>query len=367
MRFDWSSLLLFASLVNLAFTAVLTLFSGKFKANKIARFWFLILNLSIAIILVEYVIRNSQLFDRFPYLIFISTPILFLVQPALLFYQSALTGKRVKHWPHLIVPLLNFVLMVPTFMMKPEDKLAMFHQEDLQDPLWIVIFYFMYFAFYQFLIFRAHLRQSSALENEYSKNTLEWQRLSSLAVAISGFTLFTIPIILAVQYFEFSPETMTLIRKGATVIFSIISHVLLFSLVLSTEDKKQPQLAEKKEVPNEDLQAKRQALLDFVNAHQPHLDNDLSLNSLATQIGWSRSELSVVINRGFDLNFYDFVNSQRLAVLRQKIEKQEDETYSLDHLVEACGFTNYVSFYRYVKRTRGISPSAFVKQVKNQK
>ncbi len=367
MRFDWSSLLLSASLVNLAITAALTLFSGKFRGNGKARFWFLILNACIAIILTESIIRNSQLFDTFPYLLFMSTPVLFIVQVALYFYQNALNGKKEKYWPHLIIPALNFLIMVPTFMMKPEDKLAMFHQEDIQDPLWIVLFYLGYFTFYQFLTFRAHKRQSAALENEYSKNTLEWQKLASKAVAFSGFALFAIPVILAVQYFQLSAETTTHIRKGATVVFSLISHVLLFSLTLSTEDKKVTQVTPKKEQPYPNLQSKRENLLQFLKSEQPYLDNDLTLNSLAEQIGWSRSELSTIINRGFELNFYDFINSQRMKALSERIKNKEDKTYTLDHLVEACGFTNYVSFYRYVKRTRGISPSAFVKQIKQPK
>lgn len=367
MRFDWSSLLLSASLVNLAITAALTLFSSKFRGNRMARFWFLILNACIAIILVESIIRNSQLFDAFPHLLFMSTPVLFIVQVALYFCQSALNGEKEKYWPHLIVPALNFLIMVPTFMMSSEDKLAMFHQKDLQDPLWIVLFYLAYFTFYQLLIFRAHKRQSAALENEYSKNTLEWQKLSGRAVAFSGFALFAIPVILAVQYFDLSEETATIIRKGATVVFSMISHVLLFSLILSTEDKKAPQATQKKEEPDQNLHSKRERLLQFVKSAQPHLDNDLTLNRLAEQVGWSRSELSAVINRGFELNFYDFINSQRMEALSERIKNDEDEIYTLDHLVEACGFTNYVSFYRYVKRTRGISPSAFVKQIKQQK
>lgn len=367
MRFDWSSLLLSASLVNLIITSALTLFAGKFRGNNRARAWFLILNACIAIILVESIIRNSQLFDSLPYLLFMSTPILFVVQPALHLYQRALIGKRDMYWPHLILPALNFIIMIPTFMMNSEDKLAMFHQEDIQDPLWIVLFYLAYFTFYQFLIFRDHKRQSIALENEYSKNTLEWQKLSSKVVAFSGLALFSVPVILAVQYFQLSPETDIMIRKASTVIFSLISHVLLFSLILSTEDKKTPQAAQKKEVPHENLNSQREALLSFISSHQPYLDNDLTLNSLAEQIGWSRSELSAVINRGLELNFYDFINSLRMEALSKRISNQDDETYTLDHLVEACGFTNYVSFYRYVKRTRGITPSALVKQIKQRK
>lgn len=367
MRFDWSSLLLSASLVNLALTAVLTLFSGKFRGNRAARTWFLILNACIAIILIESIVRNSELVDKLPYLLFISTPLLFIVQPALHFYQNALTGKTNKHWPHLIIPALNFIIMIPTFMMNTEDKLAMFHEEDIQDPLWLVLFYFAYFSVYQFLIFRTHKQQSVALENEYSNNTLEWQKLSGRAVAISGFTLFAIPIILVVQYFDLSTATANMITKGASVTFSLISHVLLFSLVLSAKDRKTSEKPERPESTEEDIGTKRDSLLDFVKTHKSYLDNDLTLNRLAEQIGWSRSELSAVINRGFGLNFYDFINSQRMHALSERIRQEEDQTYTLDHLVETCGFTNYVSFYRYVKRTQGITPSAFVKQVKAQK
>ncbi|GEM_PF-5457718 len=367
MRFDWSSLLLSASLVNLALTAFFTLFSGKFRGNLAARGWFLTLNACIAIIVSESIIRNSGLVDEFPYLLFMSTPLLFVIQPALHFYQNALTGKQTRYWPHLIVPVLNFMLMIPTFMMKPRDKLAMFHQEDVQDPLWLVLFYFGYFALYQFFIFRTHKAQSEALENEYSKNTLEWQKLSGRAVAISGFALFVIPLILSVQYFDLPDQTAGMITKGASVIFSMISHVLLISLVLSTEDKKTAQKPGKPDKPDQDITLKRDTLLSFVKTHQPHLNNDLTLNHLSEQIGWSRSELSAVINRGFRLNFYDFINSQRMEALSERIRNEEDQTYSLDHLVETCGFTNYVSFYRYVKRTRSMTPSAFVKQVKSQK
>ena len=363
MSFDWSSLFLAAGLFNVLILLGLVFLSNRGPKGKKEKVWFSIVGLGIALIIFEGIIRGSQIFLDYPHFLFICTPVYFLIQPALLFYQAAYQKRKIRYWPHLILPLLNLVIMMQTFRMSEEDKLAMFQAEDAQDPIWIVAIYVTYFSFYQYLLFKSHKAHTRRLEAEFSQSDLEWNRLSGFITAAAGIALFAIPAGILAQYLSLPEQQNLIIIKSTNVAFSMVSHVLLFALLITPDLKRPTVTAKEKPVEAENYAEQVAQLKSFMAANKVYLNNELSLNLLASEIGWSRSLLSAVINKGFAINFYDFVNGYRLQEFETRIVAKEHQSYTLDHLVQECGFTNYVSFFRYVKRKMNVSPSGLIKQI----
>lgn len=363
MSFDWSSLLLAAGLFNVFLLLSYVFLGNRGPKGKKEKLWFTVVSLGIALIIFEGIIRGSQIFLDYPHFLFICTPVYFMIQPALLFYQAAYQKKKTRYWPHLILPVLNLAIMTQTFRMSAQDKLAMFRAEDAQDPIWVVAFYVCYFSFYQYLLFKSHKAHTRKLEAEFSQSDLEWNRLSGFITAAAGIALFAIPAGILAQYLVLPEHQHLLIVKSTNVAFSMISHVLLFALFITPELKRPTVPAKEKTTEPENHQENVVQLKTFMEERKAYLNNELSLNLLAGEIGWSRSLLSAVINKGFSINFYDFVNGYRLKEFEMRIMAGEHQTYSLDHIVQECGFTNYVSFYRYVKRILSLSPSGLIKQI----
>ena len=64
--------------------------------------------------------------------------------------------------------------------------------------------------------------------------------------------------------------------------------------------------------------------------------------------------------------YYDFVNSCRLAEFKLLIEKGAHTKYTLNALIEMCGFNSRTSFFRYFKKINGIYPSEYIKTFEKQ-
>lgn len=161
----------------------------------------------------------------------------------------------------------------------------------------------------------------------------------------------------------------SLTQKLLFVIFSGSGHLGLVAFLISKEtigenfaiENFHKSKANKESIEN--IEEKKQELLQRVEVKKLYLQSNLTLNSMAVEIGWSRTHLSYIINKGFDQNFYDFINSFRVEAVKNKILNGEHQKYSLEHIVLECGFTSYTSFYRIFKRTQKQSPSRFIKSL----
>ena len=97
-----------------------------------------------------------------------------------------------------------------------------------------------------------------------------------------------------------------------------------------------------------------------------YLNPDLMLNDLATATGASIYTLSYLFNQYLHSGYYDFVNSCRLAEFKLLIEKGAHTKYTLNALIEMCGFNSRTSFFRYFKKINGIYPSEYIKTFEKQ-
>ncbi|WP_299668153.1 AraC family transcriptional regulator [uncultured Polaribacter sp.] len=249
--------------------------------------------------------------------------------------------------------------------MANEDKLEMYGSQGLNDPIWIVLLFSIYVAFYILKIFGLNRKLRKKLLNEYANNEIELKLFSNQLVFLASILTITIPLSLCLQYLSFDTQV---IDKLPFLLFSLIPHVFLFYILRFRETR--IVTIEKEETVNGslniDIDSYKSNLLDFMNKYEPYLNKELKLQDLASFIGWSRSTLSYVINKGFDKNFYDFVNEYRLNFATQEINNAAYKKYSLDYIAAESGFKNYVSFYRIFRRYKGTSPKTFIKEIENK-
>ncbi len=72
--------------------------------------------------------------------------------------------------------------------------------------------------------------------------------------------------------------------------------------------------------------------------------------------------ISEVINRYFDQNFSDFVNSFRIQEAISLLKNSDDKTTVLE-ILYAVGFNSKSSFYTAFKIKTGMTPSEFKKSL----
>lgn len=258
-----------------------------------------------------------------------------------------------------------FSFLLPTITMSNNDKLEMYYTEGIKDPIWIIFFYLLFALFYIRKTFITNKAHKEYLLNKYASNDVELQLFSNHLVFLCCTLMITIPLSLSVQYFSLNFD---LTNKILFIIFSFAPHFILISILTYKDTKHYKKMSYgtdlQESITINNLEKPKQELIDFMVLNKPYLNQNLNLQNLANSINWSRSNLSMVINKGFKKNFYDFINNYRLELVIEKISKGEYEDYSLDYLASESGFKNYVSFYRIFKKVKKESPNSYIKRLK---
>jgi AraC-like DNA-binding protein len=107
-------------------------------------------------------------------------------------------------------------------------------------------------------------------------------------------------------------------------------------------------------------QEERDALVHYMNSERPYLDPELNLITLSRKLNMSRSQLSHIINDGFDKNFNDFVNEHRIEAVKQMLISGKQKQLSLLGIAMECGFNSKATFNRVFKKMTGESPTMYL-------
>lgn len=105
-----------------------------------------------------------------------------------------------------------------------------------------------------------------------------------------------------------------------------------------------------------------QDLQEYFQRHRSFLDPDLSLQQVALATGYSRNQLSHLLNQVLGQSFYRYVNQARLQHLLDGLDTGR-EPQSVEALASAAGFNSLSAFYRCFRQHTGLSPKAYLKQI----
>ncbi|WP_121808119.1 ABC transporter permease [Mucilaginibacter kameinonensis] len=98
-----------------------------------------------------------------------------------------------------------------------------------------------------------------------------------------------------------------------------------------------------------------------------YLDAELSLNSLAKELGISIHELSKIINTGLRKNFNDFVNEFRIQDVTRRMRDPAYNRITLLGIAYDCGFNSKTTFNRTFKQITGKSPAEYKNELKKER
>ncbi|MEJ5048486.1 helix-turn-helix domain-containing protein [Chryseobacterium culicis] len=102
-------------------------------------------------------------------------------------------------------------------------------------------------------------------------------------------------------------------------------------------------------------------LLTFMEVEHPYLDDKLTLQKLAVQMGMPEKQLSILINQHTGRHFFDFINEFRINKAKDLLKDQPQLTV-LEVLYEV-GFNSKSSFYTAFKKETGVTPTDYRKSV----
>ena len=94
-------------------------------------------------------------------------------------------------------------------------------------------------------------------------------------------------------------------------------------------------------------------------------DMNLTLSDLARHTRIPRTALSLLINKHYKKNFYDFINRLRIDEVKRQIESSPTEINILQSALNS-GFKSKTTFNACFKRYENMTPSEFRKMVQGE-
>jgi len=121
------------------------------------------------------------------------------------------------------------------------------------------------------------------------------------------------------------------------------------------------EVRQKKLISDAYLKEMKSCLILVMENKKPFLDPELSLFKLASQLEISSHILSYIINKGFNENFYQFINRYRIEEAKKMMLHPGMQHLSLIGIAFEVGFNSKTVFNTTFKKTTNQTPSQFKK------
>ncbi|GHT08562.1 hypothetical protein FACS189426_04460 [Bacteroidia bacterium] len=120
------------------------------------------------------------------------------------------------------------------------------------------------------------------------------------------------------------------------------------------------------EAENEEEEKYRQIytqIVAYFTSKQPYLQEDFSLTQMAHDLNINPAYLSKAINSKENMNFNNLVNFYRIEKVKELMQQEDSQKYTLKYIYLSSGFKNQSSFNKVFKMQEGITPTEYLKTI----
>lgn len=100
-------------------------------------------------------------------------------------------------------------------------------------------------------------------------------------------------------------------------------------------------------------------LEQIMQSQQLYLKPDLTLPKLARAVDCSINHMSQVINSGFGMSFFDYLNEYRIDYARELLARRDEQESAILNIAFTVGFNSNSAFYAAFKKRVGQTPAQF--------
>lgn len=108
----------------------------------------------------------------------------------------------------------------------------------------------------------------------------------------------------------------------------------------------------------------KRRLDEIMRAERLFLQSDLTLPKLAEAVNCSVNHLSQVINSGFGMSFFDYLNRHRVRYAKRLLIEHDGDSVPILNIAFAVGFNSNSAFYAAFKKCVGETPARYRKSAK---
>ncbi len=400
----WALLLTFAALQGLfLFFLLLTDKRGDSMTNRVVA----ALVLALALLLVDHGLRLSGFFTRVPHLIFVLTPLWYLLPVLFYFYVKAHVAAPLRfRWKdalHLAPLLYAWLNYAPFYLSPAARKLEIFSGVwALPAPSLRVQIFQVFSSFFYMIQIAAYLLVCNRMLKRYelrykssNSNPARGVHLEGLKHAFMVFNLYAV--------YEIAAGVYLLARADAydEVVFLSLCILSAFIFLIAYNSVRRPEKLFSAPSPSTDAQAEvfalgnealwesevsidgngingskakyqRYAELPFdpdatlselsaiMEKHRLYRNSELKLKDLSSKLSLSTHQLSQLLNQEMGLNFYDFVNQYRVKETLTRLADPASRNLTILSIALDAGFNSHASFYRIFKKATGMTPTVYI-------
>ena len=353
---------------------------GKKQSNVLLALFLL----SYAAIPLDTLINFGEEFRQFsidfsPNIFYVFGSAYWLEAVLLLFYVRSLIYKDFRFKKVDLLYLLPFLLYLiyetnNWYMLDSATKIAILNGYHIEaEPFYtrfINLFRECFRTFCGLLCLLELRHYQKQIKNNFAD--IEDVDLTWLKILIVGF------LIIRLQAVFVTLGYMTSIDLHLTIDYSVlgqlsnfmvmflISFLIFFSLGVSNLFHG----IDRATIANQEKQsidpAQISALTLYMQEHKPYLNHLLTLDNLAAQTFMPPRQLSQVINRHFNKNFFEFINSYRIEESKTLLNKEENAKITMLEVMAQVGFNSKATFNTFIKKTVGMTPTQYRKAQREQ-
>ncbi|MBA4317626.1 MAG: hypothetical protein C0412_04420 [Flavobacterium sp.] len=375
----FGNLYLFASIQGLLLTILLFVKGQNKHANRVLS----VAIFSLSVDLINAYLGTIKFYEQYPATFGATVAFPFIYGPIFYLYTLILSGKKDKFKPKYLLHFLPFFLfhlyLSPFYILNHTEKLQKINEylTTIQpDLLAIGILKPVHGLLYTILSLRVLAKFYEKMKNSYSN--LDRLKFNWLRYLLTGTSIVWCVVAVSIVYDSLLPggypENFDIIYIFISILIYAIGYGALnqpevfnkteideintVSSESSAKDK-----YEKSSLGDDDIENIKNNLLLLMNNKKLYLNSEITLTQLAGELNVTNHNLSETINKAFNKNFYDFINTYRVEEFKTRIKNPEYSNYSLLAVAFDSGFSSKSSFNTIFKKYTNQTPSEYKRHI----
>ncbi len=144
-----------------------------------------------------------------------------------------------------------------------------------------------------------------------------------------------------------------------TLVFTSMRYFSNFEAVRQKENREPAKKSTQEKLLNPEYAAKIDGLM---RGQKTYLNPELTLDMLADTLAIPAKDLSMIINRHFHLNFYEFINGYRIEDAKKRLGDPVNKEKTITDIYLEVGFNSKSVFNTFFKKLVGKTPSEYRQQ-----
>ncbi len=344
---------------------------GNEQANR-----FLILSLTVMAVafLVRILTKYRDIFNWEPRLVLLPDIVYFTIPALMLFYFQSLLSIRprisMSKWISFIPAGVLFLVYLPLMVNENSVFVDRIVNREFHRTFELVsIAALLYCFYYWWTCLKVLRRYTENMDNTQSFDQSHYFLNSMLTLQFSSMFTWLAAILIGIGGVLFGNDTVTItdsIIDITWVLFGFTPILVAYFAISQPELFRTQEITEKYKYSNLTDEAatrlKNQVNL-VMSTGKPFLDPKLTLHQLAEMLETNTNSLSRVINEGFQMNFYDYINYFRIEEFKKLVNQDDHKHYTFLSIAFKVGFSSKTTFNRAFKKLEGITPREFYKKL----